>query len=208
MILALNLSYFRSTPSLSQPSPASTPGPLRIFKRPDRKASFNTKAPLAALASPLPESSNVSEDNITPRPLDYSSSSSLPYYSCSSAISRPPSKNHSGPFKDTIPSNCSLCLNPLPSPLLTYTFPRTAPAITARVHRLFPAVEPSPAFCGTCFEAIHAVHICWGCGNPIHRPEERVGCGWAWWHWGCLKCLICRVRKQPPNARSYEDIQD
>lgn len=88
--------------------------------------------------------------------------------------------------------HCSLCSSPL-SPLQIYTFPATAPSITARVLILYPGLALSPAFCATCFESIHKMHICWGCGFRVHRREERVGCGWAWWHWGCLGCLLCRV---------------
>lgn len=54
--------------------------------------------------------------------------------------------------------------------------------------------QRSPEFCLSCFEQLHALHICWTCGERVERAEERVGCGWAWWHWGCMACLLCRVR--------------
>ena len=55
-----------------------------------------------------------------------------------------------------------------------------------------------PIFCLTCFEELHKLHICWTCGLTVVREEERVGCGWAWWHWGCVSCLLCRVRPPCP----------
>lgn len=186
------LSYIRSPPTVRAnpfPSPPApiVPSPLRIFKRLSRKDSFNSPA-LATLASPLPESSFASSDSHSKSPTAsppsiYFSSTDLPLLALPSSSS----------VSITRRSLCDLCLNPL-STLQTYSFPQTAPAVTDRVRRLFPIVSESPTFCGPCFEAMHAVHICWGCGLPIYRAEERVGCGWAWWHWGCVRCLLCRVR--------------
>lgn len=56
--------------------------------------------------------------------------------------------------------------------------------------------NPSLGFCLTCFEHLHSLRICWTCGEHIERPEERVSCGWAWWHWGCVGCLLCRVSSE------------
>ncbi len=56
----------------------------------------------------------------------------------------------------------------------------------------------APIFCLACFSEVHALQICWGCGKSVARAEERVGCGWAWWHWGCVSCLLCRVRPPIP----------
>ena len=128
--------------------------------------------------------------------------------------------------KISLPS-CALCRFELKDTLVTYAFPTTAPAITARIRSFYPAIDcnkghslpgkrpqratnghagnltnyylPSPTFCLACFEKFHALHICWTCGFTIHREEERVGYGWAWWHWGCMSCLLCRAPVSPPE---------
>ena len=211
-----NLPQHRNfTPPPPPTTPTLTPGPLRIFKRSSRNASPNV-LPLSTLGVPPAEGSaastgsSSSDHSYIPNPPPPSSSSpshdtSISTFSPStyhSALSLPITASLTAPSSPTfINSNnnnnaslppCSLCLNPLPK-LQTYSFPQTAPAVTEKVRKLFPRMNESPVFCGTCFEAIHAVFLCWGCGNPVHREEERVGCGWAWWHWGCVRCLICRV---------------
>ena len=216
-----HIPYLRSTPNLPQnrnfispPAPtALVPGPLRVFKRTSRNASPNV-LPLSTLGEhpaegsatsdsssehsfipnpPASPSHNASVSNLSPT--TYHSALSLPI---TASLTAPSTLSLSNGNNASLPP-CSLCLSPL-SRLQTYSFPQTAPAVTEKVRKLFPRMNETPIFCGTCFEAIHAVHLCWGCGNPVHREEERVGCGWAWWHWGCVRCLICRVRMiQPPN---------
>ena len=215
MAPAFNFSFFRpaatvpnDTTSIHSPAPSTTlvPTPLRILKRGDRSPSSNNRPPQSTLAEPAPQrESSTFSDYSFHRPFSYprDSTSTLPASTYHSALSLPlmtispiataSLTNVSTNVSTTsLPPTCSLCTSPV-FPLQTYTFPRTAPAVTAKVLRLFPKMKASPTFCGTCFEAIHAVHLCWGCGDPVHREEERVGCGWAWWHWGCLRCLICRV---------------
>ena len=181
------------------------PRPLKIFKRPAQKASIN-----------LPSlSSRISSATIQPRRISLARTiSQTSLESLDTALLPQPLSSGSTPSwtPDTRPSSllaspihgrsvsgsvsyCSLCENPL-STLQTYNFPKTAPAISRRIRELFPGIDASPSFCARCFEAIRAIHICWGCGEDVHRREERVGCGWAWWHWGCMRCLLCRVRSQ------------
>ena len=128
--------------------------------------------------------------------------------------------------KHSISSSCALCESELKGTLETYAFPNTAPAVIASVRSLYPALDSNrnnrsltnwiksntvrkpvnvaaemstpPTFCLTCFEELHALHICWTCGLAVHRAEERVGYGWAWWHWGCMSCLLCRAPVRPP----------
>ena len=122
--------------------------------------------------------------------------------------------------------DCALCRKELKNSLETYAFPATAPSIIARIRNFYPIIDanhrnrasanwpttstietagniayqafPSPTFCLSCFEKFHALHICWTCGLTVHRGEERVGYGWAWWHWGCMSCLLCRAPVSPP----------
>ena len=103
--------------------------------------------------------------------------------------------------------HCYLCFHMLRDTRETYSFPTTSPSIVHAVTRLayFPRhvshldINHQPAFCYTCFIHIHSLHLCWSCGLTITRPEERVSCGWAWWHWGCLACLLCRAPMTPPE---------
>ena len=126
----------------------------------------------------------------------------------------------------SVSSRCTICRSELNGTLETYAFPKTAPAVIASVQGLYPRLDtnrngrsitdwlktstgrksayvvpqtsPPPTFCLTCFEDIHALHICWTCGLTVDREEERVGYGWAWWHWGCMSCLLCRAPVRPP----------
>lgn len=196
------LSYIRSTPTVRQnpsPSPPAplVPSPLRIFKRPSRKPSSKTP-PLATLASPPPENSSASSDF---QERSSTASPPSPYYSTTDLLHPlpPPTSPNPSAVSPAQRSLCDLCHKSLTTTTQPYSFPQTAPAVTDRVRRLFPVVSESPLFCGPCFEAIHAVHICWGCGFPVYRAEERVGCGWAWWHWGCVRCLLCRVSLSIPS---------
>ena len=130
------------------------------------------------------------------------------------------------PIKYSIPSSCTLCQTELKGTLETYAFPKTAPAVITTIRNLYPALDTNrnnryltygtrsttlgkscstaaqasmpPTFCLTCFEELHALQICWTCGLTVHREEERVGYGWAWWHWGCMSCLLCRAPVRPP----------
>ena len=103
--------------------------------------------------------------------------------------------------------HCHLCFHMLKDARETYSFPTTSPSIVYAVTKLpyfprhFPHLETEqqPVFCYTCFVHIHTLHLCWSCGLTITRPEERVSCGWAWWHWGCLACLLCRAPMTPPE---------
>lgn len=95
-----------------------------------------------------------------------------------------------------------------------YAFPATAPLILHSVTRLLATTSPNtnhtplpypasnkqqlPYFCLPCFTHLASLHLCWTCGDPIIRPEERVFCGWARWHWSCTACLICRTPVKPP----------
>ena len=122
--------------------------------------------------------------------------------------------------------SCALCKTELKSTVKTYAFPQTAPAVTAAIKALHPTLETSLnnvfsphsptsstpktrsethfrsntplTFCLTCFEGLHALRLCWTCGKTVYRDEERVSCGWAWWHWGCMSCLLCRAPIAPP----------
>ena len=49
-------------------------------------------------------------------------------------------------------------------------------------------------FCEDCWVWIWNLAICWTCGEIVGREEEKIGFGWCWWHWGCLNCMICRVK--------------
>ena len=50
-------------------------------------------------------------------------------------------------------------------------------------------------YCSQCWLQTYSLCLCWSCGEPVVRDEEKVGYGWCWWHWGCLSCLLCKVRK-------------
>ena len=58
-------------------------------------------------------------------------------------------------------------------------------------------------FCKQCWEWIHHMAICWTCGEIVGRREERIGFGWCWWHYPCLACLICKVRRSCWAGKTY-----
>ena len=171
------------------------PRPLKIFKRPSRKPSTTIPPHRSSLADSVSHASLKNADTpLVSRPLSVASTPNLsPPQSqfTSSSTTTNATPRQTSLVLGSI-SNCSVCENHL-STLQTYSFPKTAPAISRRIRELFPGIGDSPSFCARCFEAIRAIHICWGCGEEVHRREERVGCGWAWWHWGCMRCLLCRV---------------
>lgn len=112
--------------------------------------------------------------------------------------------------------HCYLCFHTLDRARETYSFPTTSPSIICAVTRLpyfadhvsHLDTEQQPVFCYTCFIHIHSLQLCWSCGLTITRPEERVSCGWAWWHWGCLACLLCRAPMTPPEwCESAEGVK-
>ncbi|KAL6713344.1 hypothetical protein ACLMJK_008809 [Lecanora helva] len=163
------------------------PTPLRVFKRapPPQNPPLSPLAPPppSHASSPSPTRNlhpphlypNPSSSTPTlppsPSPSTYHSALSLPLTTTTtshttSTPSLPSSTN-------TTPKTCTLCTTPL-SPLQTYTFPRTAPAVMHKLYRLFPKMlepttptdasglprrAPTPTFCGTCFEAIHAAPL-------------------------------------------------
>lgn len=182
-----------STPSLQQPS--ATPVPpqaLRIFKRPNRKYGKQGLPPAA-------EIDKVQEQVLTeaypeiPLPNLNKSLPALPSVSKMSSCSLPSSYPPNLARPKTLDSTCALCQIPLTSALKTYAFPKTAPYILNTIRKLYTMKPPTPIFCLLCFEKLHELGICWVCGDVVAREEERVGCGWAWWHWGCVSCLLCRV---------------
>lgn len=191
---------------LSSPPTPLFPPPLKISKRPFRKLSATIPPRRTSLAETITQTSyDYTEDTLTLRP---SSMVSTPHLSPPEAQLTPPTTTTTPQRTASVSAltaNCSICKDPL-SPLQSYSFPKTAPAISHRIHSLFPGIDSSPIFCARCFEAIRAIRICWGCGEDIHRREERVGCGWAWWHWGCMRCLLCRVRTSLALIQPHDDV--
>ena len=164
--------------------------------------------PLSIASTPAPSPTQPPNNATSPHTTALAPASLPP----SNPASPPPSVTTPPPSQPTTPTpsatplpptptttTCTLCFSPL-LPLQTYTLPKTAPSLTSKIHTLYPTIPPTtptPTFCTSCFTTIRSLVLCWGCGDPIHRPEERVGCGWAWWHWGCVRCLLCRVGPAP-----------
>ena len=107
-----------------------------------------------------------------------------------------PSEIHLGLMEQKIPERqgfrspyrCTLCYHPL----LLDSKPRT---IGPHIGPLSPLEERcGRIICKACWRWIYSLAICWTCGEIVGRKEERVGFGWCWWHWGCLACVLCRVR--------------
>ncbi|KAK0509921.1 hypothetical protein JMJ35_007315 [Cladonia borealis] len=204
------------------------PRPLNIFKRPSRRSLVRRTTlvnsipksiseaedtalvprPLSIASTPAPSPTQLPRIAISPHtfaPAPASIPPTNPASPSPSATSPPPSQPITPtPSLTPLPptpttTTCTLCASPL-LPLQTYTLPKTAPSLTSKIHTLYPTTPttPTPTFCTTCFTTIRALVLCWSCGDPIHRPEERIGCGWAWWHWGCVRCLLCRAPLPPP----------
>ena len=90
---------------------------------------------------------------------------------------------------------CSLCQRTLSSNNRPYHLPCPLSAsIQSRRHNHSSNEECGRTFCRDCWIWVYSVAICWTCGEIVVRDEERVGFGWCWWHWGCLGCLLCKVR--------------
>ena len=110
---------------------------------------------------------------------------------------------------------CALCHQPLASST-HYSFPAKSPLLLHAISCLLPTISinsfssplaiadfnftnaPPLHFCLPCFTHLASLRLCWTCGEPIVRVEERVVCGWACWHWACVACLICRAPVKPP----------
>lgn len=203
------------------------PRPLYIFKRSSRRSLVRHTTPVDSISESISEAEDTaliprplsiaSTPTLSPTQLPSIATSprtlpaSIPP---SNPAPPPPSITSPPPSQPTTPTpsptplphtptttTCTLCFSPLLLPLQTYTLPKTAPSLTSKIHTLYPTTltNPTPIFCTTCFTTIRSLVLCWSCGDPIHRPEERVGCGWAWWHWGCVRCLLCRVGSPPPS---------
>ncbi|KAL2043192.1 hypothetical protein N7G274_004252 [Stereocaulon virgatum] len=161
---------------LSSPQTPLFPPPLKISKRPFRKLSATIPPRRSSLADTASQVSfEYADDALTPRAMSIASmpNPSPPELQLTTTppptASTPPRRTSS---TSVLKFNCSICKDPL-SPLQSYSFPKTAPAISLRIHSLCPGIDSSPTFCATCFEAIRAIHVCWGCGEDIHRREER-----------------------------------
>jgi len=84
---------------------------------------------------------------------------------------------------------CTLCYGTLRSSSKVFTLPDTHIDADSRKGK-----GNGRIFCKECWIWIYDLSICWTCGEIVGRMEERVGFGWCWWHWGCMGCLICKVR--------------
>lgn len=97
--------------------------------------------------------------------------------------------NRAKPSRTEAFYKCTLCYGTLPSTSKIFTLPDVHTDADSRKGK-----GSGRIFCKECWIWIYDLSICWTCGEIVGRMEERVGFGWCWWHWGCMGCLICKVR--------------